>query len=1592
MANSPTKKTASKKKLNKRILLVLIGVAAVSGVGLIYLERIGPSRNINAGDAAFAAKDFKKAIDQYGRAVRKKSTNLEYLEKYERALRVYVSPTASEARERYSQLVAVIASEARLKRDDPAAWAEFLEELEEQAALGDAASVWKSVGDTADEMLGGLNDGSPLLAIAQFHRGLSGFRRAGGMSPDERASTVADLTAAAAAATQSEADRAEALSMLARLHANVARIASVGSRPREAGESLALAQAAFDQLLAASPGSLQTRLAASTLRASGGTVSDALVELSGLAVLAAQATSRSELEDVLGVILSKKGGTPLALDVLEARLERFPSEMNVRQMYAMLLRQSDGPTAEQQARLLLDGKRPTTSLGSVTFEDTRTAAASLLFDIAYDAINATTDPTARAAAIVHCEETRKLLEAEVDVKVNPLPLTRVDGKLAFAKKDFLGALAKLSEVMKSTDRGVGTGQPLSREEMELVLLAAVANREIGERGQALYLISRGLDSSPGNVTFLRVYAQLSLENSRADDAIRAAEAVLSSYPDDPEMKLLVIAARNYNDTDITKVGAKDPIFLLAREVQELVTAKNYAAARGKINAILKDVPDDVRLVRMLATISSNEGPKEKALAEIGGLLVQFPGDSVLIRIQAFTSSEDPVERVRVLVDESTKDPVERAVGFYTRLRQESKYVTDRARNETLLALPSAAASVDMAKQLEAALPAAKATAIAADPFNPVLIEVQFQDALRANDEASIAALLELAKQGGRDATQIPIMQARMLLMRGDTRGAMQVLDDAIASGVDASTIYRALGVARQEMGDIEGAILAYEESYKRRPTDVTTARVLAEAWLRSGNSVRALQVLREIRRTAGEDSQIADMWLGLESTQGNPALARRMRATRFTASPEDLENTVAYVVLLASGTPDREDILDESGKMMFSELRWREMTVAEQTQRIDEQRGAWRDEALAILTDLSAKNPTNAQVAAAHSTYLRNVGMAGKATIVIDNCIAAAGPNGSWHALLLKLQDAYKNRNLALVDATVAEIIRRDDPSTRNATLAAGIALLTERDAARALPLFESVAQAQPSRMNWVRCSETALRVNEIARARTACESAVKLGGKADVSTEILGGMIEMADGDQKRNAGDIAGAKVTYEKGLPFFARGKELAPGNPAAFAQDAQLKRKLFELTDDRARADEALASADRAVQLGAAYFIACAVRSEVLLARGDTLGAVMELERFLKIAPMSTEARERYARLCLEAGQMAKAESALREGIAIIPAYAPWHIALGNLLASRGEYAAAAASFMRAAEHGNDINVFVQAAESMLRAKDPKGVLALARGRAELIRSSPALQGMVGLALLKEDDRSEALRYLRESRASAFSQAIAGNPQPLEAWHGALRTTFAPAELPALEALVTEAAGGTKSPWDDAFLSEFALLDLSSRARGITMIESVVASPELANSPMILAQLYDRLGGAYFMRKGEGDCGRAIGMFEKALELAPNADQVLNNYAYLMNECLGDPKKGLPAARRAVQMQPSRVEYLDTLAVLLIAAREPDEAITILGRAAGIKPLASASLHLAQAYELKGKPADAKLALQRARELNPDPELLAEINAFAKKLGS
>ena len=196
-----------------------------------------------------------------------------------------------------------------------------------------------------------------------------------------------------------------------------------------------------------------------------------------------------------------------------------------------------------------------------------------------------------------------------------------------------------------------------------------------------------------------------------------------------------------------------------------------------------------------------------------------------------------------------------------------------------------------------------------------------------------------------------------------------------------------------------------------------------------------------------------------------------------------------------------------------------------------------------------------------------------------------------------------------------------------------------------------------------------------------------------------------------------------------------------------------------------------------------------------------------------------------------------------------------------------------------------------------------------------------------------------------------------------------------------------SGGSIDPLGLAFLCDLCMGNPSAGSAKALEYLAPIESVDFKSMPQLGAQLLDRLGTILYL---DGKCERSIPVFEKALALSPNSDGVLNNYAYLCGACLKDSKKGLPSARLAVQLNPARPEYLDTLGFLLVIDGQHAEALEVLKRAESLANSAAVQLHLAQAYNGLNRKAEALAALDNASKLNPDPQTKASMDDLAKAL--
>ena len=1572
-------------KLNKKLVFVvgsLLILLVIGGAGTLVLRyRYDADRHVRAGDEYVSAGDYRKAADAYGRAVAKKPTNLAYLEKFKTAILALTPETDNEARERYGQYLQVLSNEARSARDDMARWRTYLETFRAQAEAINAQAMWKGLGDRCEDMLKIVPEQGVGQALGKLYLGYSGFRRIDGLNDSERVAMVKDLEAALQSKELTPAERDLAVGSLARMTVRDAAVAGGAGRADKIDSANEAMKKAFERAETETPNGLCTTIAKleRAIVVSKGNVSDPSVVAATEAlakVAAASAQGLDVLECAASLARAGNAGVEEAQSLLSTYVEKHPDELLHRRALGLAMRSVDPKTARRELDFVLKAPRPTTGLLAASYEGNRISAAQALFDIAFDQAERGGDAE-KAAHIKEAVAARDVLEKMLAGATDNSTIIRADAKLAILNGDMTGALVKFNEVFKKG----------SQIDLELYVLTALANLRVGEVGQARNLVNTGLTLSPGNPVLLKLRARLDLATARSREAIATLRGVVDMTPDDEEAKQLLAAAINAQEADPTNISAGDPFIELAGRVQAFLETKEFDRARALLSEFRQKLTaPDVRLERIAIALEVQADQPQVALKMTKDALAKFPADAALIRYNAVLASDDPAERIIALSEGSVTDPKELAVLTYLRLEQTGQTVRQQAERERRLGVASAATTAMNADKLAAAAAQWRAKAQQLDPTHPALIESDFTLALEKKDYAAAETLAKLADESSRDRTLGPSCHSRILLAQDKVAEATQVLERAIQSGVDASTIYRSLGAANERSGNVEIAMRNYEEAYKRRPGDMQTVRLLVGASIRAGNTQRALEVLREARQLAGFDEEVGNTWLALEQQVGDRRMAMRMRENQYRVAPTNIENAQTLAGILAMTAPEREDIVGDNARPLFNETQWSAMDIASRTRELDRVRGDWRKRAQDIYTQILSRDPANIDSANSYAGMLRALGQVAEAEAVLKAAVDKAGPDAGWRGMVMLGQFQNVTGGKDRARQSFAEAVRREDPKTRPATRAIIDTSMSIERYDMAIEYLEPLVKVDDNPTLKLTLAECYLRANRLDDARKSFDAGAGTGTR-EMGTELLDGAIQAARGDALRASGDIAGAKAAYDAAIAAYGRAKKLGPSMPQPFIQDSMAKRKVFELTGDRASGEEALAAADRGAALGATFFPACQNRAEVLLALGDGAGAAAEYERYLRLLPTSVEARRRLVELLYNNQNLDRAEETLRAAIGYSPGEPSWHYTLADLMARRGRYKDAAVSFARADKLRPDATTFFRQVDALIHDKDFNGAIDACRVRADLMTSNPVARAYLGVALLGKGERGDGVASLKESFRDVKKALDAGDPNMAEAWYGAVRLVFPPTMMSDAEKLVADVEGADMSPAAREFLSSLALGQGPDGLQKVLALLTPIEAADYSKNPGFGAMVLDRLGTTYYLLK---QCEKAVPAFEKAVALTPRNDAVLNNFAYLCVDCLKDAKKALPAARMAVQLQPTRGEYLDTLAYALLADGQGAAALEAADRAAKLGDSAAIQLHRAQAFKLLDRLPQARETANRALGMQPDDATKTSIEQLLSSL--
>ncbi|MHC4833404.1 MAG: tetratricopeptide repeat protein [Planctomycetota bacterium] len=1110
--------------------------------------------------------------------------------------------------------------------------------------------------------------------------------------------------------------------------------------------------------------------------------------------------------------------------------------------------------------------------------------------------------------------------------------------------------------------------------------AAVALRQIGEVGRAYQLLENVAATQPNNVMLLGLLGELAIQTGRNSEAEEYAARILRIDPENAGGRRLADAATQREDLAVGV--ADDPATLRLKAAESLFAAGRLEEARRALDEGFEAFPEDVRFLRGKAQIALRENDTEAARGLVAAALELDPRDPTLIRMRTLLATEDPIERIRLLTEQThAGDP---GLPGYLFAAFEAARREFQRKSEQLLDEDPEAARRFSELAIRAAESAQEARAgLDESETIPAVLATRFDEAVQAGDYTAALAIADEAEAIG-DPSIRPLLRSRLRLVQQDPAGALEEIETALDAGVVSSRLHRERGVLLEATGRPLEALQAYEEALSRRPDDLDVIRRRAGLLVREGRNSEALQTLRDARRVAMQDPRIEEAWLALEGQFGDRRLALDRRAERYRFDPEDLQNALGLAGLLVELSPQRIDVKDRQGRVRFGVGQWDSLSPNEQQEELAEVEQGWRDGAVDILTALAAANPDDLQIAKSRADALRKLGRAGEGEQVLRSFIEARGDAvdaDAWVSLGTYLVESRKGGEaLAAFDRAV-EI---EDPATRPATLFLADFWFRRADWERALGHLE---RAVPSRESTLRRAECLTRLGREDDAEAILES---LDGR-DVTSTLLEASIAEQKARQAMQDSEADAAAELYQRFESLIAEAQALSPSNPLPQVQLANSLRIRGLMSGDRQMLQRAVETLDEALRLDAGSWAATRLRSEVLIEMNDANAAAAGLEEFVDRQPASKEARQALVEAHLRADNVQRATEVVREAIESNPNDASWHQSLGELSLRDRRFEDALESFRRSYELTPNPATLHRVVDMQLRQVPPdfEGILDVLAGAEEDVERSVYLQSAEAVARANTGDVESGRRDLAESYRFALEAIAEGRAEVsvLDGWFANLRFLYGPEEADQAEAFVRDAVDAPIHPIGLRWLAELSAAGgESGYPRAASLLEEAIATDD-GSDPRITSRLHLDRGNLHYV---SGDCLAAVESFERSAASGPPNPQTLNNLAFLCGDCLDDPARGLPHIERAMAIADRVPEFIDTYGFLLWKAGRLEEAETNLLRSLRLRPTALANYHLAEVLAAKGNPAQARTAIQQARGLEPDPELAASIDDLEQRL--
>lgn len=1632
----------------KFLVILLIGIisAVVIIGGLWFLKVRGDAgRQARRGDEqmqlARQVSDFdeqqecyRKAREFYKRAVGKEPASGEYIQKLEDALLSIHPETADDAREFYGEYVAILAHAADHDPLNVSRHLALLEELFQNARRSGSTGFWTSLRDSARNMWSALPESDPQRIYAMFYLGAAQFSpRMHDLLPPEDPSEGTQLEQGERHLLQfleAVPDSDVGWGTLLFDELAVAARFSSSSQPSRAQEQLERVRVHMAQARAQVTEGPEVLMASLRLALHDRAESLALVDEETIRADALEMVRRVRERDDPWAIdqavdllrrLAWMEGLPEPVEIVDEYLREHPLSPDVRLAKANLHHmKGELDEAEQSARAVLDAGWLKVGFLSQYQPYLRQAAASLIVDIALARWSAA-EEAQRGPLVEALEEARDELARLIPeaMRESDWMMIRADAKLAYAKKDYARAAALFDRLARDE----------AAVDLEILWYVVVCLEREGEIGRALEYTGTALEQQPNNPDFLSMAVRLSIVLHEFDAAAEAAAALLqATSEEDPRIAAAAEALRQHDypqagrlldalletqpdnravalsrqvvklAVSVDEGAAEDPISATLEVAQAAMDAGEPDSARATLVAALDEAPDDLRLLNALIRVSMACGDSDEGHRYLQRAQELAPNSQIFRELEVTLNNPDPLLRIKKMAAIAhPNDEAGQALEILFTLRSLAIQEETRAGQlEEQGEADEAAAARALAERARAEEQVNRAKIEQLAPHHRRFFEYQFTGAVLSEDWERAEQLVADVSDPrspvyGIDQADGALFQGRLLMARGQYEHAARLLRQAAEQiPYDAET-WRLLAIAYQQVGNMPEAVNAYDRAYANNPNDIRTVGLYADALNRSGDQMKALQVVRKGRQLAPDNEQMWHQWMLLEAEVGDRALVLRKRREQFEAKPQDATNAITLASFLVRTEPSYDVLLDENGEAQYSSDRWFRMSNVQRQAILQDARRQWYDEADQIVERLGAEGQRDQRWHLLKADLLRARGEIDAGDEVLRSFAETQTEREPRLRALLALGQYQAQVNRVAEALETFDRARQDQGEYREADYLMGQFLFGRNRFEEAIEHFESVLEAHENRRLEIQLVQCFVSLRRFDEARRRFEALME-ESDADLFSTLLEATIVSGEAGELWLAGRKDEAQRKYAENAEILERAVQLSPMSPSPFVERARSLYSQAQRTGDLVLLDDALRSLARADEVQVDHPDTSKVRVAILLAKNNRIGAINELKRIVERNPLDIDDRVRLVALLVDENRVGEAVQLLAEAVRLNPTSVARREMLGDLYKlSAGDPGAAAEQYAAALELTPSSRLVRKLAESLMAKQPPdrRAALELINRYPSELEADPVLRSVHALVLVAVGRRDEGLEQMRSAYRQHRQYIEAGRESPgaIGDWFVRLSGLFPPRQPADVEAFVMDLTGGELGPRESHALALYwRSVGTAGMRRAIELLRQAVEICPPEDEPL-LAGLYTELGLTLLMAE---EIEAAVEAYERVVQVQPDNANVLNNLAYALSEKMNQPERALPYAQRAADLESNNGSILDTLGWVRYQLGVYDEAETVLRRSVQLEPTATSHYHLACVFHKKGDRRAAERQLQRAVELKPDPETQAKINRLANDI--